>query len=71
VNEPEFRFYLLYDKHRTDVLLRAWALAKASNACPGVDGQSFGRGRIVSALLPSGIFAEAVGNGSHFHAAEG
>ena len=42
-NEPEFRFYLLYDKvYRTDVLLRAWALAKANDGCPGVDGQSFG-----------------------------
>jgi RNA-directed DNA polymerase len=42
-NEPEFRFYLLYDKvYRTDVLLRAWTLAKANDGCPGVDGQSFG-----------------------------
>jgi RNA-directed DNA polymerase len=41
-NEPEFRFYLLYDKvYRTDVLLRAWSLAKANDGCPGVDGQSF------------------------------
>jgi len=42
-NEPEFRFCLLYDKvYRTDVLVRAWGLAKANNGCPGVDGQSFG-----------------------------
>jgi RNA-directed DNA polymerase len=41
-SEPEFRFYLLYDKmYRADVLLRAWILAKANNGCPGVDGQSF------------------------------
>jgi RNA-directed DNA polymerase len=42
-NEPGFRFCLLYDKvYRTDVLVRAWGLAKANNGCPGVDGQSFG-----------------------------
>jgi RNA-directed DNA polymerase len=41
-SEPDFRFYLLYDKiHRADVLQRAWLLAKANNGAPGVDGQSF------------------------------
>jgi RNA-directed DNA polymerase len=41
-SEPEFRFYLLYDKgYRADVLLRAWTLAKANNGAPGVDGQRF------------------------------
>jgi RNA-directed DNA polymerase len=41
-NEPGFRFYQLYDKmYREDVLLRAWALAKANHGAAGVDGESF------------------------------
>src|SRR6202047_5455375 len=40
--EPNYRFYLLYDKmYREDLLAHAYALAKSHQGAPGVDGQSF------------------------------
>jgi RNA-directed DNA polymerase len=40
--EPEFRFYLLYDKmYRADVLSFAYARCKANGGAAGVDGQTF------------------------------
>ena len=50
-SEPDFRFYLLYDKiHRADVLLRAW-LAKANDGAPGVDNERYLISGRKSALL--------------------
>jgi RNA-directed DNA polymerase len=40
--EPNYRFYLVYDKmYREDVLAHAYELAKSHQGAPGVDGQTF------------------------------
>ena len=41
-SEPDYRFYLLYDKLcRDDILLHAYCLAKANRGTAGVDGVTF------------------------------
>lgn len=40
--EPDYRFYLLYDKmYREDILTYAYKLMKANGGASGVDQQSF------------------------------
>ena len=64
--EPDFRFYLLYDKvYRADILVHAYACCKFNKGVAGVDGQCFADIEVYGVERWVGELAQAIKEGNY------
>ena len=64
--EPDFRFYLLYDKvYRADILAHAYACCKLNKGAAGVDGQCFADIEAYGVERWLGELAQAIKEGNY------